>query len=368
MKHKVCYILPEYREDAATHFSYIARLLHEASKELDIFLIIEKGSLPRETFGCSHVKLVGASFFLWRALVLKFWVAYARYRGYRDFYVHYSFLAALTAAVAVRLYKGRVFYWNCGEPWKYKRSFIRDSFERLVYRMVTFVVTGTQKLAHEYADHYHISFEKIKVMPNWIDMERFQDVPDKNAIRKELSLPSDKKIILFAHHLSLRKGSRMILPVARDLLNTRKDIFFAIVGTGPDKEKLMARSQVSEGLRDSVRFFGAVSNRDIQKYFAVADVFFMPSQEEGFPRVILEAMASGVPMVASDVGSVAEIVPTVMKPFVLHANDEHGFVRTLNRVLSQSSEETQKQKKELRARAGEFTTEIVAKRFTELFI
>ncbi len=368
MKHKVCYILPEYKEDAATHFSYIACLLREASEELDIFLIIEKGSLPRDTFGCSKIQIVGSSFFLLRAIKLKFWILYARYCGYRDFYVHYSFLAALTATLTVKIYGGRTFYWNCGESWKYKRSFVRDSFERLVYTLVTFVVTGTQKLAQQYADNYHIPVDKLKVMPNWIDIERFKEIPDKNAIRKELGLPPGKKIVFFAHHLSLRKGSRMILPVARDLLQTRNDVFFAIAGTGPDKEKLTARSQSSEMLRRSVHFLGTVPNRNIQKYFAAADVFFMPSQEEGFPRVILEAMASGVPIVASDVGSVLEIVPTSMKPFVLHSNDVLGFVRMLNKILSQKPEETQKQQKELRARAEEFTTQIVTKKFIQLFI
>jgi len=367
MKYKVCYILPEYREDSSTHFSYITRLLSEASKELDIFLIIEKGSLPRETFGCSYVKLVGSSFFLLRAIKLKFWVVYARYCGYRDFYVHYSFLAALTAAVAVRLYKGRVFYWNCGEPWKYKRSFIRDSFERLVYRMVTFVVTGTQKLAQEYAENYHIPVEKIKVMPNWIDMERFKEMSDKNTIRKELGLPNDKKIVFFVHHLSLRKGSRMILPVVSALLQIRNDVFFVVAGSGPDEAKLRSRAE-SPALKNFVQFRGAVPNRDIQKYFSVADVFFMPSQEEGFPRVILESMASGIPVIASDVGSVLEIVPTSMKPFVLSPNDTLGFVRMLNKILSQKPEEIQKQQKELRARAEEFTTQIVAKKFIQLFI
>jgi len=367
MKHKVCYILPEYKADSSTHFSYIGRLLSEASKELDIFLIVEKGELPKNDFGCTKIKLLGSSHFLPRVAKLHFWLTYARFNGYCDFYVHYSFLAAFVASLAAKVCGGRVFYWNCGEPWKYKRSFFRDWFERMTYRMVTFVVTGTEHLADEYAVRYLIPREKIKVMPNWIDTERFKDEPDKKSLCKELGLPTNKKIIFFAHHLSLRKGSRMILPVARDLLRVRKDVFFAIAGTGPDEEKLHSRSESSEVLRHAVRFLGAVPNRDIQKYFAVSDAFFMPSQEEGFPRVVLEALASGVPIIASDVGSVSEIVPPSIKPFIIAPNDTIGFVRELNRVLSQDEEQTQKQGKELRARAAEFSTEIVAKKFIQLF-
>ncbi len=367
MKHKICYVLPEYKEALATHFSYIERLLCEASKELDIFLIIEKGNVPRGNLGCSKIKTIGSSNFFLRSVKSKFWLLYARFYGYCDYYVHYSFLSAISASLIVKLFGGRVFYWNCGEPWKYKRSFLRERFERWTYRLVTFVVTGTEHLADEYAKHYHIPREKILVMPNWIDVERFEEEPDKRELRKELDLPADKKIILFAHRLSLRKGSRMILPVARDLLSVRNDIFFAVVGTGPDEEKLRSRSQGTEALRHTVRLFGAVPNREIQKYFAASDVFFMPSQEEGFPRVVLEAMASGIPMVASDVGSVSEIVPVSMKPFVVHPNDTSGFVKTLNMVLSQNSEQRQKQQKELKERAREFATGTVVKKFVKLF-
>jgi len=368
MKHKICYVLPEYKEDAATHFSYIGNLLAEASKELDIFLLIEKGEFPKNDFGCAKVKLIGTSGILFRAIKLKFWLLYARFRGYRDFYVHYSFLAAFVASCIAKIYGGRVFYWNCGEPWKYKRSFLRERFERLTYRTVTFVVTGTGHLAHEYASHYKLPLEKIKVMPNWIDTERFKEEPDKKSLRQKLGLPDDKKIILFAHHLSIRKGSRIIFPVATDILRVRKDIFFAILGTGPDEEKLRSRSEKSEVLRPHVRFLGAVPNRDMQKYFAVSDAFLMPSQEEGFPRVILEAMASGVPIVASDVGSVAEIVPPSVKPFIIHSDDALHFARSLNGILSQTAEEKQSLQKELRARAKEFETATIAKKFVKLFV
>jgi glycosyltransferase involved in cell wall biosynthesis len=110
-----------------------------------------------------------------------------------------------------------------------------------------------------------------------------------------------------------------------------------------------------------------VANSRIQKYFGAADIFFMPSQEEGFPRVILEAMAAGVPMVMSDVGSVSEIVPKMMLPFIVDPNDAQGFVNALNALLSQSEGETEIMKTELRRRAAEFETATVAKIFVKLF-
>lgn len=365
--HKVCYILPEYREDDDTHFSYIGQLLRESSGELDIFLIIEKGKIPLDNFGCKKIRLIGSTNFIVRSVKLKWWLFWARFHGYRDFYIHYSFLSAFTASVITKVFGGRVFYWNCGEPWKYKRSYLRERFERATYSLITFLVTGTEKLADEYARAYKIPREKIKVMPNWVDNERFQKVQNKNIFKNELAIPEDRKVIFFVHHLSVRKGTRMILPVVRELLKLRKDFFVIVAGSGPDEINLRERVNKTDKLSAYVRVVGSIPNRDIQKYFNIADIFFMPSQEEGFPRVILESMASGVPVVVSDVGSVIEIVPKEMKAFIIDPNDDQGFVFALNLLLSQKPEELEKMKKVLRERAEEFDVAKVVKIFINLF-
>jgi glycosyltransferase involved in cell wall biosynthesis len=96
----------------------------------------------------------------------------------------------------------------------------------------------------------------------------------------------------------------MILPVASEILHARKDVLFVVAGGGPDEEMLRDRVQKNTMFKNNVMILGAVPNKDIQKYLAVSDIFFMPSQEEGFPRALLEAMAAGVPSVVSDVGAV----------------------------------------------------------------
>ena len=289
--------------------------------------------------------------------------------GYKDFYVHYSFLSAIIASLLTKFLRGRgrVFYWNCGEPWKYKRTAFRERFERWAYSLVSFLVTGTEKLGEEYVKFYEIPRKKIKVMPNWIDNERFHGISDKNSFKRDRAIPEDRKVIFFAHHLSFRKGSRMILPVARELLRLRKDFFMIIVGSGPDEQNLRDRVNKTDKLSAYVRITGAVPNRDIQKYFGVADVFFMPSQEEGFPRVILESMASGVPVVASDVGSVPEIIPSEMSPFIVDPNDGNAFVSAINALLSQTREETEKMRAVLLARAESFETSKIVRIFVGLF-
>ncbi len=327
MPQKLCYILPEYRSDDATHFSHIHDFLKEISKSFDIFLIVEKGSVPNKALGYRNVYLLYFSFLPLRALETFFILLWVRLEGYRNFYVHYSFMSAFFASLV-----GRTFYWNCGEPWKYKRNFLREFFERAVYKMITFQVTGAASLADKYADYYGISVNKIKIMPNWIDLKRFASPLSRGAARDKLNLPHDAKIVLFAHHLSPRKGSRMILPVAQSVAATEPNALFLVAGAGPD-EKFLRDEIIRLGLSKNARIIGAIPNRELPDYFSASDVFFMPSEEEGFPRVLLESMALGVPFVASDAGAAKEIAEPSMQAYIVKSGDIAVFSAKLGELL-----------------------------------
>ena len=303
MSQKLCYVLPEYRSNDATHFSHIHDFLKEISKFFDIFLVIEKGSVPDVSLGYKNVYLLHFRFLPLRIIETFFVLFLVRAKGYRNFYIHYSFLSAFIASLI-----GKTFYWNCGEPWKYKRGFLREFFERLVYKMISHLVTGAPSLADKYSSYYGISRQSIKVMPNWIDLKRFNKNLSRDGVRNKLNLPLSNKIVLFVHHLSPRKGSRMILPVAQSVLEKDPSVLFLVVGSGPDENFL--RTEISKaGLLKKIMLLGAVPNKKIPLYFSASDVFFMPSGEEGFPRVLLESMALGIPFVASNVGVVKEIIP-----------------------------------------------------------
>src|SRR3989344_4443805 len=172
MRRKLCFIIPEYRSLAATHFNYLYKLIFLLEEEMDIFLIVEQGDKPdflkKGFFYVQKFKILPLRF-IENFLIL----LYVRLQGYRDFYTHYSFLSAFNSSLMVNLLGGRTFYWNCGLPWLYRRSFLREHFERLVYRAVTFLVTGTESLKKQYAKYYHLPLAKIKVMSNWVDVNRF---------------------------------------------------------------------------------------------------------------------------------------------------------------------------------------------------
>ncbi|TSC79432.1 MAG: Glycosyltransferase [Parcubacteria group bacterium Gr01-1014_29] len=302
---KVCFIVPEKAEDTATHFAHKWEMIQELKNTVE-FLSYWPNGLD------------------------VFRIIWARMRGCSTYYVHYSFKGALLAIITTSVFGGRVFYWNCGMPWLYKRGWFEERLFWFILRH-TILVIGTDGLANEYADRYGLDKKNIRVVPNYIRVSRMQGVLKTDA-RKELNLPQDKKIVLFLHHLSRRKGADLLPEIIKEFKD-RDDVLFVIVGDGPERKKIELRITNYE-LGEKVQFKGRVPNNRTQLYFVAADVYLMPSEEEGMPNALLEAMAAGVPFVASDVAAVREMTPPDTAEFVLPYGDTKAFAEKIEKLLA----------------------------------
>ena len=324
---KLCFVLPEYQR--STHFEYKYEFANAASKELDFFLIVEKGGRLKKTSDSLRVYSQKFGFFPFRLVENFLALLYLRARGYRDFYVHYSFLSAFNASIVVWLLGGRVFYWNAGLPWLYRRNPVRNFFERRVYQIISFLVTGTEGLKSGYANAYRIPLSKIKVMPNWIDTKETEEISGHtNGLREKLHIASGTRILLFVHKLSRRKGAYFLA----DILKAVPEAVLIVIGDSP--ERIAVEKQCKElGVLERARFLGCLPQKEALRYFGIADVFIMPSEEEGFSHSLLEAMATGTPFVAFDAGGTKEIIPPELQRFIFRVGDIEGMVRGINELL-----------------------------------
>jgi len=131
----------------------------------------------------------------------------------------------------------------------------------------------------------------------WINLENFKP-SNKRGLRKELGL-DDKFSVLFVGRMIEKKGVRILCDVARDLT----DLDFIFVGDGPEREYLINATKINS----NIKFIGRIDNRFLDRYYNCADVFCIPSQyEEGFGRVVMEAVACGLPVVGSNKGGIPE--------------------------------------------------------------
>ena len=245
------------------------------------------------------------------------WFAAARARGVRRFYVHYSLSGGLAASLVTRLMGGETYYWNCGlyrqfapgreAGWRARWRAARGVWLlELVLRLCTWLVTGTPRMAEYYSREARIPLAKIRVLPNSIDRERFASL-DRDRAREQLGIGREEQVLLFLHRVAPRKGAHHLPDILRAVEEQCGPVRLIVAGDGPYLARLREAMERA-GLSLRCDFRGWVPNRDAPAYFRAADLYLMPSLEEGFPRVLLEAMASACPFVAFDIGGVSDIL------------------------------------------------------------
>ncbi len=354
---KLFYILPEYEKNTSTHFGYNVELLDEIAKETDVFLFIEKGERP-EYSRIQKIYVGKFRFILFRILERFFVFGAARLCGYRDFYSHYAYLSASIAGLICRLSFGRLWFWHCEMRGEYETKgcnlcglgdkITKDWPFRFVLRACNTLMTCSKEMKKYYASAFHVPQEKIKVLPNWVDTKKL--MPRKRK-------PGNT--VLFLHWLSPRKGSR-ILP---EIFEAARGAKFIVAGEGPDFSFLKDEFKRRKLKVDMV---GAVANKDISDLFQKADVFVNPSREEEFGRVMIEAMAAGLPIVATKTLGAKAILSKKQSAFTFDYENPREGGNLISKILS-STKLRKELKEEGLSRVQVFDKDRIVEGFKKLF-
>lgn len=149
--------------------------------------------------------------------------------------------------------------------------------------------------------------EKISVIKNGIDVEECEAayLSKRTATRRELGIKEGDLIIGGVGRLTEQKGFEYLLEAAKEVLKTRGNIIFVIVGDGEKREELI-RYTHELGIEKEFMFLGF--RKDILSVLAAMDIFVMPSIHEGLPMAMLEAMAIKVPVIVTAVGEIPEVI------------------------------------------------------------
>ncbi len=138
---------------------------------------------------------------------------------------------------------------------------------------------------------------RVVVFPNSIDISKFQEQAEfSNKLREELNIDPETKIITQIGRFTFQKNFEFTVEFAEYLRNLGENVHFVLLGTGPLETKLKEMIR-TKGLEPYFTFYGISS--EIPKILHSSDVFFMPSNLEGFPVVLVEAQACGIPCVIS---------------------------------------------------------------------
>lgn len=180
--------------------------------------------------------------------------------------------------------------------------------------------------------------EKIRVVGNGVDADKFFPLPQAGS-RRALGLPDDAKVLITVGGLVERKGFHRVIALLPKLREKHPTLRYLIVG-GPSAEgdwSTRLRGQVEElGLEDVVCFLGALPHQEVKRALSAADVFVLATSNEGWANVILEAMACGLPVVATDVGGNSEVVKDVSLGTILPLDDPETLGAALDEALDRN--------------------------------
>lgn len=156
--------------------------------------------------------------------------------------------------------------------------------------------------AGRFADWSGVAADRITILPNAIHLEDYGLAEKSPDLAARYGLTGRTVLMTFGRLVSRgrAKGFDEVLDVLPDLLKDQPDLAYLIAGDGPDRDRLAARVR-DEGLSDHVVFAGFVDEAEKAALYRLADLYVMPSRGEGFGFVFLEALAAGVPVVASSV-------------------------------------------------------------------
>jgi glycosyltransferase involved in cell wall biosynthesis len=243
---------------------------------------------------------------LWALEAILLWHQCRRH-GIRHIHVHINGTAPAVALLCARF--GRV---ADGEPWGYSMTvhgsneFYDVVRERLAdkvaeARFVVCVSDFTRGQLMRLVSEEH--WPKLHVVHCGVDVRAFD--ADQPPVRSERA--AGRLRILVVARLVQGKGHALLLEAVAALAERGVDVHLDVVGDGPKREALM-RIAARHGVARRVRFRGSVGQDDIREEYRRCDVFCLPSFAEGVPVVLMEAMAMGVPVVASDLMGIPELV------------------------------------------------------------
>lgn len=209
--------------------------------------------------------------------------------------------------------------------------------------------------------------DRLCKIPNGIDTSRFQPAPSgaqRRAVRDSLGLRADGLVMGMLSSLTPEKGHRYAIDAMATLTHKFPDLQLCVVGDGPLRQALV-QEVARRGLAEQVVFSGRRS--DIAAVLGSFDAFLLPSLNEGLPMALLEAMAAGLPAVASDVGDVGQAIEDGVSGRLVVAGDAAPLAQAVGELLADQTRRTAMGAAARERIAQSFSSRAMAKTYCRLY-
>jgi glycosyltransferase involved in cell wall biosynthesis len=362
------YVVNRVSKDDSQHFVHIPNLLLRLTERgWNVCLVSERGGRGKGEISSIPVTYLSDEASWSRLPALLATLVAARRNHNRLVFVRISKSAALVSGIAGRFLGWKTLFWLCGtvEDFNLSRKGwigrLEIAFLWVLFRVVDHLVTGPDSMNEYYRRYYGLPHKKVITLYNDVEIQR-----GRMRLHEVADGPDHPRILMVHRYSPVRETMRWF-PLILEMLQLRhklgKPVRFDIIGGGPELDEMKVAASAHRDL--DVHFHGIMPNFKITPFFERADLFIMPSYREGFPRVVVEAMAHALPLVSTDAGGTRDLLGNLQARYCIDRDDAKGFVEAMDHLLDD---------KELRAclseenveQAKRFSTGSVAKQYDEV--
>lgn len=225
----------------------------------------------------------------------------------------------------------------------------RIKIEKKIVDEIDKIIATSPQEKKDLINLYKAERKKITVIPPGVNLRRFTPL-DKEKARGKLNIPKNKKIVVFAGKMERRKGGTTIIAAAKEIKEKWPKIYqdLEVLMFSGDPRKTRTKEEkeaqdrhslkdfiVENDVQDKVKLMPGVNQDILHQYYGAADVVVMPSYYEPFGMVAIEAMATGTPVVASNVGGLKWSIKEGKTGFHAKVKDHKDFAEKIVKVLKE---------------------------------
>lgn len=203
--------------------------------------------------------------------------------------------------------------------------------DRIASWCADFATANSEAVARDVVATVGSDRKKIAVIPNGIDFSRFAGLPSRAEARSRLGIPPDVRVVMVVANLLPYKGHLDLVRVLPLLTERHPELRLVLVGADRGLGPSLVMEARILGVDDQLELHGPHSNPE--QLLKAADVFVLPSHEEGFPNALIEAMSVGVPVVATAVGGIPEALDGGRRGVLVPARDPMALASAISDVL-----------------------------------
>lgn len=214
--------------------------------------------------------------------------------------------------------------------YNHPRYRIARIFERITSPFVKKYLANSQAVKDFYTHSLNVPKEKITVIPNGIDVEYFDSLPRDEQLRKSFGIRPEDTAIICVANLHINKGHTYLLEAFEQVFTKNKNIHLLIVGDGEEKENLT--NQASRySAKDNIHFLG--QRNDVPKLLKSSDIFILPTLFEGMSNAIMEAMASGLPVITTDIPENKALIENGTSGILVPVKESSPITEAIEKLL-----------------------------------